>query len=191
VNPGDWSELPFEQADVVAALNAVHPYDWAGLIAQRLDSPGQAAPLGGIELGGYRLAWKDEPNAYDKARMSAGKNLSLAYSLGLGLGSDGKVGSVEWDGPAFTAGIVPGMQIMAVGGTAYSADGLKQAIRLARQGGGVELLVKRGDRYQSIRIDYRGGLRWPWLERTAPGTAPTGLDQLLTARRPLPKAAGK
>jgi hypothetical protein len=30
-----------------------------------------------------------------------------------------------------------------------------------------------------VSIDYHDGLRWPWLERAAPGTAPTGLDILL------------
>lgn len=191
MNPGDWGQLTFEQADVEATLNAVYPHDWKSFIDTRLNQPDQPAPLGGIEAGGYRLIWKDQPNSYDKARMAAGKNLSLVHSLGLVLDKDGKVGSVQWDSPAFNAGIVNGTQVVAVGGLAYSADTIKQAIQLARQGGAIELLLKRGDRYRTIRIDYRGGLRWPWLERTAAGKAPTGLDLLLAPKRPVPKVKTK
>jgi predicted metalloprotease with PDZ domain len=188
VNPGDWGELPFEQADVVAGLNAVYPHDWAKLIETRLNSSGQPAPLSGIEKGGYRLVWKDTPNPYDKARMASAKNLALVHSLGLTLDKDGKVLTTQWDSPAFGAGIVTGTQVLAVGGTAYTPEAIKQAITLARAGGGVELLLKRGDRFRTVKIDYRGGLRWPWLERAAPGDTPTGLDLLLTPRRPMPKA---
>jgi len=38
-----------------------------------------------------------------------------------------------------------------------------------------------------VAVAYRGGLRYPWLERAAPGKAPTGLDQLLSPRRENPK----
>ncbi len=188
MNPGDWGELTFEQADVVSTLNAVYPYDWARLIDTRLNTPGQPAPLGGIEQGGYRLVWKDEPNPYDKARMAAGKNLALAHSLGLTLDKDGKVIATQWDSPAFNAGIVPGAKIVAVNGTAYDPGVIKAAISAARVGAPLELLVQRGSRYQTVAIAYRGGLRWPWLERAAPGKAPTGLDRLLSPRRPVAKA---
>jgi len=191
VNPGDWGELPFEQADVVAALNAVYPHDWAKLIDTRLNTPGQPAPLGGIELGGYRLVWKDAPNPYDKARMASAKNLALVHSLGLTLDKDGKVLSTQWDSPAFNAGIVTGTQVVAVSGVAYSPEVIKQAIAQAREGTGVELLLKRGDRFRTVKIDYRGGLRWPWLERAKAGDAPAGLDQLLAPKRLQPRAKGK
>ncbi len=191
MNPGDWGQLPFEQDEVVARLNAVYPHDWKSLIDTQLNRPGQSAPLGGIEKGGYRLVWKDTPNPYDKARMASAKNLALVHSLGLTLDKDGKVLTTQWDSPAFNAGIVTGSQVLAINGIAYSPEVIKQAVLLARQSGAIELLLKRGDRYQTIRIDYRGGLRWPWLERSATGTAPTGLDLLLAPRRPLPKTKAK
>ncbi len=179
---GDWGELTFEQADIAATLNTVLPYDWAGFLKTRLDTPGQPAPVKGIELGGYKLVWKDEPNPFDKQRMSEGKVLNLTYSLGISLDKDGKVTATQWDSPAFNAGLVSGSKLVAVNGVAYDADGLKKAITAGRSGTPIDLLVQRGERFQTLRIDYRGGLRWPWLERTAPGSAPTGLDQLLLPR---------
>jgi hypothetical protein len=39
-------------------------------------------PLNGVDKGGYKLVWKEEPNPYDKGRFGMSKSLSLAYSLG-------------------------------------------------------------------------------------------------------------
>ncbi|MFM5924076.1 MAG: M61 family metallopeptidase [Novosphingobium sp.] len=183
MNDGDYGQLPFEVEEIVTKLNAIAPYDWARFIETRIDTPGQPAPLIGIEKGGYRLVWKDEPNPYDKARFAEAKSLSLAYSLGLTIDKDGKVTATQWDSPAFKAGVVNGSKIVAVNGVSYDADGLKKAITDAKVGGAIELIVQRGDRFQTVRIAYAGGLRYPWLERAAPGKAPTGLDLLLSPRR--------
>jgi predicted metalloprotease with PDZ domain len=181
---GDWGVLTFEFADVVAALGSVYPYDWERFLSSRLMTPGAPPPLGGIERGGYRLVWKELPNPYDAARMVSLKTLNLAHSLGLTLDKDGKVIANQWDSPAFNAGIVPGAKLLAVNGTGYDPEVLRQAITAAKGGAPLELLVQRGTRFQSVTIAYRGGLRWPWLERAAPGTAPAGLDLLLAPRRP-------
>lgn len=191
MNPGDFGELTFEFKDVVSTLQGVQNHDWAAFLDKALNQSGVPAPLGGIEKGGYKLVWKDEPNPYDKARMAAAKGLALTHSLGLTLDKDGKAQAVQWDSPAFNAGLTPGTKLVAVNGQTYSADELKKAISAAKDGSGIELLVMRGDRYRTVKIDYRGGLRFPWLERAAPGTTPTGLDQLLAPRRPLPKAKAK
>jgi predicted metalloprotease with PDZ domain len=184
IRDGDWGEVPYEFDDVVAALNAVYPHDWAGFLTTRLRTPGQPAPLAGIEAGGYRLVWHDEPNPYDRARMAAGKTLSLFHSLGVTLDKDGKVLSCRWDSPAFNAALVPGARIIAVNGQVYDPDALKEAITAAK---GIslpmELIIQRGDKVLPVSIAYHDGLRWPWLERANPGKAPAGLDLLLSPRR--------
>jgi predicted metalloprotease with PDZ domain len=186
MNDGDWGQLPFEADEIVTRLNALHPYDWKTFIDTRLNTPGQPAPVRGIELGGYRLVWKEEPNPSDKGRFADQKVLSLTYSLGITIDKDAKVTATQWDGPAFNAGVVNGAKILAVNGTGYDADVLKAAIVAARAGAPLELLFQRGDRFQTAKIEWRGGLRYPWLERAAPGKLPTGLDQLLTPRRVKP-----
>jgi predicted metalloprotease with PDZ domain len=118
--------------------------------------------------------------------MAKSRELALTHSLGLTLDKDGKASAVQWDSPASNAGIVSGAKVVAVNGTAYSPDVIKSAVTAAKSGAALELLIQRGDRFQTHRIDYRGGLRWPWLERAAPGKEPTGLDRLLTPRRPVP-----
>lgn len=172
----------YEFADVVAGLNAVYPYDWAKFLDSRIRAPGQPAPLAGIEKAGYRLVWKDEPNPYDKARMASSRKLELTWSLGLTADRDGDVSAVQWGGPAFAAGVVGDVKIIAVDSVAFDPDRLKKAITRAKgDGKPIDLLVRRGDRFQTVSVPYKGGLRWPWLERA--GKAPAGLDALLAPRR--------
>jgi len=181
---GDWGQDTYDFDDVVAALNAVHPYDWAGFLRQRLQTPGQAAPVGGIERAGYRLAWRDAPNVFDRDRMAQAKNYDLTHSLGMTIDKDAIAGAILWDGPAFKADIVNGTKIVAVDGTAYSKDRLEAAIRAATDGKTpVRLLVERGGRYRQIDIAYHGGLRWPHLEKLSSG--PDWFDRLLAPRRTL------
>jgi predicted metalloprotease with PDZ domain len=181
---GDWGVLPYTRADVTATLNSVYPYDWEAFFKSRIDSPGQPVPLGGIERGGYHLTWKTDPNPYDQGRMTENKGLSLGFSLGVVLDHDGKVTSTLWGSPAFRAGVVPGMQIIAVNGDAYDADTIKAAITAAKGTDKlIALLVKRDSRYDTVAIAYHDGLRYPWLERDAGAKGPGGLDTLLAPHR--------
>jgi predicted metalloprotease with PDZ domain len=191
MNDGDYGQLAFEVDEIVTKLNAIAPYDWRGFIDTRINTPGQPAPVMGIEKGGYKLVWKDEPNPFEKARMADAKQLTLGFSIGLTLDKDGKVLATLWDSPAFNAGVVPGAKIVAVNGNTYDADGIRAAITAAKDGAPLELLIQRGSRFQTVTVDYKGGLRWPWLERAAPGKAPTGLDLLLMPKRVVAKAKGK
>lgn len=183
INDGDWGQVTFELDDVARDLGKVYAHDWKSFLEIRFNQPDQPAPVKGIEKGGYSLVWKDEPNPYDKARMADGKTLSLTYSLGMTLDKDGKITTTQWDGPAFNAGLVTGTKILAVNGVTYTADELKGAITAARSGSPLELLVQRGDKFQTTKLDYKDGLKWPWVERAAPGKGPTGLDLLLSPRR--------
>ncbi|MDE2405618.1 MAG: M61 family metallopeptidase [Sphingomonadales bacterium] len=184
IRPGDWGEVTYEFADVVKALNEVYPYDWATFLDTRINQPGQPVPLAGIEKAGYRLVWKDEPNPYDKGRFADAKVLNLFNSIGVNLDKDGKVLSCRWDSPAFNVGLVQGSKIIAVNGNSYDQDGIKAAITAAKVAKEpISLIVQRGDKVMTLAIDYHEGLRYPWLERAAPGKAPAGLDLLLAPRR--------
>jgi predicted metalloprotease with PDZ domain len=178
---GDWGVLTYDFDEVVETLNGVYAYDWATFLDTRLRQPNQPAPTKGLEMAGYQLVWKDTPNPYAKGRMQGGKYLDLFNSLGVNLDNEGKVTSTLWDGPAFNAGIVNGAQVVAVNGTAYSSDTIKEAITAAKSGSEpMTLLVKRGDRYDTVAIDYHGGLRYPWIKKTGKGKQ--GLDLLLAPR---------
>ncbi len=181
VNDGSWTPLPYSFDDVVATLNGVLPYDWATFLKTRLEGHGPA-PLDGLARGGYRLVWKDKPNAFGKAGESLYKRTDLTYSIGLSLNAGGNLTAVQWDGPAFKAGLVVGAQVVAVNGETYSADRIKRAITAAKDGTSpIELIVKTGERYRVVRLAWIGGLRYPHLERIE-GT-PDRLGDILTARK--------
>ena len=180
IRDGSFTPATYEFKDVVNTLNAVQPYDWAKFLRTRLDTH-LNAPLDGIKRGGYTLVYKDSPSAFDKEEQARRKSTDLAFSLGMSIGREGQIGSVRWNGPAHNAGLTPGTQLIAVNGTAYDGDKLKDAIKAAQKPGApLEFLVKNGDNYTTVKIDYRDGLRYPQMERDE--KTPALLDQILTAK---------
>jgi hypothetical protein len=71
-----------------------------------------------------------------------------------------------------------GTHIVAVNGHALDTDKLKAAIKAKKSP--LSLLVKTGDIYRTVELDYNGGARYPALEKT--GTAPGSLDALLAPK---------
>jgi predicted metalloprotease with PDZ domain len=164
---GSYVTKTYTFEDVVGTLNQVQPYDWAKFLRDRLDYTGAELPEHGIEHGGWKLVFNDKPNGEEKALEGlrhGGAN--FAYSIGMMVGQSGRIGDVQWNGPAFQAGLVPGLTIVAVNGHDYSADALKDAITAAKSSQApIELLVKNVDVYSTVKVDYHGGLRYPHLER--------------------------
>ena len=180
IRPGDWGVVTFDFDEVVNTLNGVYPYDWATFLDTRFRQPNQPAPLKGIELAGYTLAWKEEENAYLKQVYAESGAVNLFYSLGINVDKSGKITSTLWEGPAFKAGLVSGAEIVAVNGKEFSGERISNAVSATKEGSKVELIIKRGDDYETITIPYTGGLRYPHLVKTVKGEA--GLDRLLTPR---------
>ena len=184
VNDGSTTPLPYTFEDVVAALNKVQPYDWATFLRSRVDGHGPGAPLDGLARAGWKLVYRDTPTAFLKADEERGKSTDLTYSLGVVIDKDGKLGRLLWDGPAFKAGLSGNTTLLAVNGTAYTPKLLKAAITAARDGKNgsapINLLVKKGKQFQTVALDYHGGLKYPQLERI-PGTT----DRLGAILQPL------
>ena len=180
---GSFTPVTYTFEDIVQALNGVTPYDWAGFLHARLDGHGPGAPLDGLKRGGYKLVYTDTASEYSKGVEKLRKVTDFTYSLGLTVGKDGNLTAVAWEGPAFKAGLTAGVQLVAVNGTAYDADDLKEVLKSAASPGTppIELLVKNGDRYRTVPIDYHGGSRYPHLERIA--DTPSRLDDILAARK--------
>jgi predicted metalloprotease with PDZ domain len=164
------------------ALGEVAPYDWRGLLRERVESRAARAPLDGLARAGWRLVFRDTPSAFSRSVDAEGKRTSATFSLGLTVAREGgRIVDVAWGSPAYQAGLAPGISLVAVNGRAWAGDELAGALRDAkRDGQPLELLVRRDDRYSTVRIDYREGPRYPHLERIE-GT-PDRLGALLKAR---------
>lgn len=178
VNDGDLGQLTYTFDDIVSELNAVHAFDWEPWLRQRVELTNTRAPLDGLERGGYRLDFTAERPAYFKKAEGQFKYTELSYSIGMRIENSGKVSSVMWDSLAFDAGLAKGNQILAVNGRAYDADELKKLIKAKSTP--LKLLVKSGDIFRTVEIDYVGGLNYPILEKV--GKDEGWLDVLLTPR---------
>lgn len=177
---GKWDVNTYTFEDVVKTLNDIAPYDWTTYLRTRLDGHGPL--IGGIESHGWKLVYNDKPSDAVKAIEARRHSADLTYSLGLSIGKAGAISDVLWDGPAFKAGISPGMTVIAVNGHDYDADALKDAVTAAAKDKNqpVELLVKNFDEYKTVRIDYHDGLKYPHLVRDT--GKPDTLGALLKAR---------
>jgi len=180
VNDGDWGTLTYTRKDVVATLNKIEPYDWEAFFKVRVDDVAKKAPLDGLERGGYRLVYGDTPNAVWRDGEVRSRGANLLYSIGLSVDQNGKITLVQWDGPAWKAGLNTSLTITGVNGQAFSADRLRTAVAATKTGGVVDLLIRFGETFRTVRIDYRGGHRYPRLERIA--GKPAYIDDILAAR---------
>jgi predicted metalloprotease with PDZ domain len=175
---GDWGEVTYDFDDVVRTLNQVQTNDWNAFLRTRLENVSDHAPLDGFTRGGYRLAYTDTPSAWFKSNEKTRKLTDLTYSGGLVLDKEGGVLEVAWDGPAFNAGLTVGAKLIAVNGRAFDIDQLKAAIKAKKSP--LSLLVRTGDIYRTIDLNYNGGLRYPQLEKI--GSGPSSLEALLAPK---------
>jgi len=182
---------PYTFEDVVAALNQVVPFDWRGFLRMRLDATGEHAPLGGIGNAGWRLSYTDKLNGYQRSMEAADDLTDVRFSVGLvlkhkkGDKKDGDVLDVIPGSAAGAAGISPDMKLIAVNGRNWSPELLREAIAGAKGSSQlIELLVENAGAFETFKLNYHEGERYPHLAREASGA------DLLT---PIlsPRASGK
>jgi predicted metalloprotease with PDZ domain len=170
--------VPYTFEDVVTALNSVVAYDWAKFLRDRLDSRGPRAPLGGIENGGYKLAYSSMPGPWQDLHILVDETPDFWYSIGLRLKATGDITDVLKDGVADKAGAGPGMKLIAVNSRAFTPAALRQALKETADGGpALELILQNSGYFRVVKLDYHGGERYPELDRVN-GT-PALLDDII------------
>jgi len=161
---GAWNINTYTFADVVSALDKIAPYDWKTFLRTRLD--GHEKITDGIAAEGWKLVYTDKPSDIADVLAKRYHAIDFTYSAGFSATDKGGLRDVRWDGPAFKAGLAPGMTIVAVDGKDFSADNMKQAITEAKDGSApITLLVKNFDEFKTLHVDYHGGLKYPHLVR--------------------------
>jgi len=163
--------------ELVSALNAIAPFDWATFLHTRLDSTAPEAPVGGIENGGWKVVMNNQPSKMTGRRGNVGD----VYSIGLQLGSDGTVSDAIFGSPAFQAGISPGMKVIGVNGHVYTQEVLDEAIKASKDNSQpITLLAVADDYIRTFTINYHGGEQFPHLVRVS--DKPDYLDDLVKPR---------
>ncbi|MGA8028714.1 MAG: hypothetical protein WB992_16335 [Bryobacteraceae bacterium] len=177
--------VPYTFEDVVKNLNAIQPYDWASFLKERLTSKSPHAPLGGVMNGGYRIEYTDQSNEFVRATESKSRGVNAWYSVGMIMEADETIGDVLIGSPAYSAGLGPGMKIIAVNGRQATDELLHQAIRDAKsETQQIELIVENAGFFKTVKIDYHEGEKYPHLVRDSRG--PAILDEIL---KPMSKHA--
>ena len=164
--------------DIVNTLNEVMPYDWRGFLNERVNLINARAPLGGITNGGWKLVYNEKPNEEVKFNEQQRKFINFSYSVGFIVNPEGTVLDVNPEQPAAKAGLAPGMKIVGVNGRGWSADALHDAIAATKNAATpLELRAENGSFQETYKVDYRGGERYPHLERDA--THPDLLGEII------------
>jgi len=164
--PNQGPELkPYTFDDLLRALQAVVPYDWAAYFHDRLTSLSPQAPVGGIEAGGWKVDYTDKaPESRGSGRFAG--SLNALYSLGLQIDRDGAVQDSLVGGPASLAGITPGMRVVAINDRAYTPELLKDALKAGMKNDEpIRFLILSDDYYKTCPVNYHGGERYPHLLR--------------------------
>jgi predicted metalloprotease with PDZ domain len=185
--------VPYNREELIADLNQVVKYDWAGFMHERIDNVNPHADLEGIERGGYKLVFTDKPSASEHTMAATGgrraSGVNVWYSLGFRVSSEGVITDVRWGSPADKANLAPGAKLIAVNGNVYSADALRNAVREAKGKTDPIHLILQADTFVSTAdIDYHDGERYPELQRIE--GAPAYLDDI-TAPLTKPEKSSK
>ncbi len=174
-NNGSYITVAYSFEDLLKAMNTVQPYDWKEFFRTRVYEIAPKVPENGITRGGYRLVYNDTEPDWIK-HMDKSRPMRFDTSVGFSVisggdddndaGPSGTITAVLWDGPAFKAGITPGMRLQAVNDQAFSIANLHDAIVSAENSNApIKLLLKRDKDFITVMLDYHSGLRYPHLER--------------------------
>jgi predicted metalloprotease with PDZ domain len=169
---------PYVENDLYAALNAIAPADWRGIIREHLDVPDTTALLEGLKHTGWQLSYSAEKNTYVEIAQKIRKSTRREWSIGLNLNDKGLITDVIEGRAAALAGAGPEMRLVAVNGKKYTPEILDAAIVAAQSTHKpIELLVENDDYYRTLSVAYFDGPRYPHLTRVE-GTADTLSDVL-------------
>jgi predicted metalloprotease with PDZ domain len=179
----DPAPAPYTMRDVVRTLDGLAHADWQAILDRHLDTRDDADALAGLARSGWRLVYRDTPSTGWTQEEGADGVLDLDYAIGAQVRPNGVLRSVAWDGPAFKAGLAPGAKLVKVGAEPFTPERLRLGVVNAAHTP-LMVEVEAQGRRRTVKLDYHGTLRYPWLERI-PGSIDR-LTPLLAPRRRLP-----
>ena len=168
---------PYNFEDIIAGLDNVVAYDWAGMLETRLDVTTADAPLSGIFNGGYQVSYTDRPNKWEELIETGSGVSNTWFSLEMAIDQQGFVRDVKIGGIADSAGFGPGMKIMAMNGREFTPNLLRYTLEESKSAtASMEFIVSNSGFYKILHLDYHNGPRYPHIDRIA---TPARLDDIL------------
>jgi predicted metalloprotease with PDZ domain len=161
--PGGKIEVkPYRFEDVVAALNATAPYDWATFLKERVRRRDKGAAMGGIDKGGWHLDYSTTRRPLQVSLEDVREVSDFRYAIGMQVKKDGTVSDVVPDSAGWKSGVAPGMTVVAVNDLKYSGSRLRDAVRANKS---VRLILENGESYLTAEMPDTGVERYPCLVR--------------------------
>lgn len=173
--------VTYTRGQVESLLNGVEPYDWHGFFEKYVYHADVHPPTDELARAGWRLVYTEKPNEF-LGRHDEQQVLGW-FGFGANLNSEGVVRDVREGSPAWRAGLSPRMHVLAVDGQEFSTDAVEYALRRAQHSPApITFITSQTGWYQTLSLDYHGGIRYPHLERIS-GTA----DMLASIAAPAAK----
>ncbi|MEA2601661.1 MAG: hypothetical protein QOF89_2653 [Acidobacteriota bacterium] len=173
--------VPYTRDDVVKTLNALVPYDWSSVFAERVDRVAPRLGMSGVERAGWHLVYNDKPNAALTDGQARNETHDWRFSLGFAVNKEDVIADVLPDSPAGRAGLVVGAKLLGVGGHVYTPRAVDAVLAETKGGSGpIDVVIADGDALRTVRLDYHDGPRYPHLERI--DGRPDVLSDILHAR---------
>jgi predicted metalloprotease with PDZ domain len=133
------------------------------------------------------LEFTDRENEFTRYSEGRDRGVNAWYSLGFKT-SDQALDDVLVDGPAYKAGLGPGMKLVAVNGRRATDELLHAAIRGSKTNRDpIQLIVDNAGFFKVVEIDYHEGEKYPHLLRD--DKSPNILDEILKPMAPKAKSA--
>jgi len=108
------------------------------------------------------LTYDGTRSDYYKNTEEVRKMVDMTFSIGLKVKEDdGTIVDVNYGSPAQKAGISPSVKLIAVNGRQFTPVVLREAVRATANGKPLELMIRTGEFYETHRVDYHGGERYP------------------------------
>jgi predicted metalloprotease with PDZ domain len=156
----------YVEQDVYNLLAQLAPGDWRSFVRRHLDQTGTVALFTALDRTGWKRGYNSVRNVALAAEDRRRQTTNRLASIGVVLDADGRIIDVIDDRAAARAGAGPGMKIVAVNSERFSPIVLDDAIGAAQKSREpIILLVEKADFYQTLRVEYYDGPRFPHLVR--------------------------
>jgi predicted metalloprotease with PDZ domain len=158
--------VTYTRAQIENLLNEVEPYDWHAFFERYVYHTSPHPPSDELSRTGWRIVYTQKPNEFISAEQASDHGITGWYAYGADITAEGHVRDVRENSAAWSAGLAPGMHILAVNGQQFSSDALEYALRRAQHSAApISLITTQTGWYQTLSLDYHGGIHYPHLER--------------------------
>ncbi len=162
--------VTYTRPQLESLLNGVESYDWHAFFDKYVYHVAFHPPTDELARAGWRIAYTGSPNDFITAQQAQDHVIVGWYAYGANIGEDGVVKDVRENSPAWRSGLAPDMHVLAVDGQQFSTDVLEYAVKRAvHSGAPISFITTQNGWYQTLSLDYHGGMRYPHLEQI-PGT---------------------